>query len=82
MQEIHLIINYLSSYFAIMYGIYRLYSSHYAGLAIATTDNRHSLPDYPEKTTEGYDEEYGDERAGVDFNRFLIIFVLTSSLCL
>lgn len=53
----------------------------YAGLAIATTDNRHSLPDYPEQTTEGYDEEYEDERASVDFNRFLIIFVLASSLC-
>ena len=46
----------------------------YAGLAIATTDNRHSLPDYPNKTTEGYDEEYEDERASVDFNRFLIVF--------
>ena len=53
----------------------------YAGLAIATTDNRHSLPDYPKQTTEGYDEEYEDERASVDFNRFLIIFVLGSSLC-
>ena len=53
----------------------------YAGLAIATTDNRHSLPDYPNKTTEGYDEEYEDERASVDFNRFLIVFVLACSLC-
>ena len=53
----------------------------YAGLAIATASNRDSLPDYPEETTDGYDEEYEDERAAIAFERFFIIFVLVCSLC-
>ena len=51
----------------------------YAGLAIATIDNRDSLPDLPEDdNNEQYD--YEDDRSAVIFERFLIIFVLSCSL--
>ena len=51
----------------------------YAGLAIATIDNRDSLPDLPEDENE-QDNEYEDSRSAVIFERFLIIFVLSCSL--